>query len=243
MTASVGRTDIEIWLVDLDRLGPRLIDLERTTPRLDRDEAARAAALSDAGDSTRRLSAHVALRIVLERWCGPGIRGQPLPRDAHGKPWIGAGGIDFSLSHTQAIALIAVSGIGRIGCDIEAVREVKMAPWRVERLVAAAAGLTLETRPPDPIAAWTALEAFGKARGTGIGPALTDLDVSGRRLQLGEVRHHAQVVGSASGLVVGMLALPAGWEGYRAALAIDPPAGTGTGGWPVVRPFDQVVDT
>src|SRR5581483_9645150 len=81
-----GRESMELWLVDLEAAAPALEALEHDVPRLSADDRDRAGRLSDPREKRYRLAAYAALRVVLERVGGPGVRGQRFLRPAGGKP-------------------------------------------------------------------------------------------------------------------------------------------------------------
>lgn len=160
--------EIHVWSVPLDRVPPDGADTV-----LDLAERARAARIRHPVARWRYRGAHLALRNVLAGYlgvpadlprftrrcpepevCGDCGRGRPVLVDG---PWPDLG---FSLSHSGAAALVGVTGPpGLVGVDIERVRPVF--DWR---------------RVPDVGKAdrisgfriWTAIEAVGKAAGTGL---------------------------------------------------------------------------
>lgn len=176
---------VEIWLVDLARSGSALAAVETATPRLSADEHERAAALGKNGEDWRLY--RIALRIILERFAGPGLRQQPLRIGLLGKPGLPEGaGIEFNLAHTRRYALIAVSSAS-VGVDLEEEREVRFPQDRQEAMLAAARAIAAHSPAPrrdseqDILRAWTRLEAWSKARGSGIGALLQDLGIRGSR--------------------------------------------------------------
>jgi 4'-phosphopantetheinyl transferase len=224
---------IELWLVDLERSADALAAMERATPRLAADERRRALRLGDTAERRHRLAAYTALRILLERAAGRGQRGRPLQRSRAGKPRLAGQGPQFSLSHTGGLALIGVApGGGAIGVDLERARAIRVAPHRQSAICAAAAGLGPTPLPPASDAAflqaWTRLEAFAKAQGSGLASTLaalglritgghmpppTALEAAARRLALGcrlEVRDVA--LGRS---LYAAVALPAGLPAPR----------------------------
>ncbi|WP_405903349.1 hypothetical protein OG696_22725 [Streptomyces sp. NBC_00656] len=140
---------------------------------LDPGERARAARIRHPRAQWRYRRAHLALRTVLGGYLGvaPGLprftrrcpepevcggcgRGRPVLVDG---PWPDIG---FSLSHSGAAALVGVAGEpGAVGVDVERLRATF--DW----------GRVPAVGPQDRIAGfrtWTAVEAVGKAAGTGL---------------------------------------------------------------------------
>ncbi len=180
---------IELWLVDLEACADALDAMERATPRLSKDDRKRAEAIAEPRECRHRLAAYTALRVLLERMAGPQVRGISLTRAPGGKPGLDDGHAEFSLSHTQGLALIAVGSSGPLGIDLEPRRIVRMSPRAALEICAIATGLggRLAAAPGSNRAvlqAWTRLEAFAKARGLGVARTLTELGQRGRgRLQ------------------------------------------------------------
>jgi 4'-phosphopantetheinyl transferase len=172
--------ETELWLVDLDKAAAALAAVEVATPRLSDDILRRLEEMADDARSERRL-AHIALRILLERRLGSGIRGTPFKRSASGKLSLASSGASFSLAHTRGLALIAISDGGPLGVDIERARDVRMPDSRrapIEReavALAADAPLSGPGRDARFLNAWVRIEAAAKAQGEGVGPLLERL--------------------------------------------------------------------
>jgi len=69
----------------------------------------------------RRAAANDALRQILGVHLPRGA-GIELVRGEHGKPRLAGGGLEFNLSHSGEIAIVAVSTEHRVGVDVEQVR-------------------------------------------------------------------------------------------------------------------------
>lgn len=175
----MAMTDAELWLVDLERASAALEALESETARLSDVDNARFYAMTDTAARRHRRLAHIALRLLLERRCGPRIRGVPFVVSASGKPALASASASFSLAHTDSSALIAVCDSGPVGVDLEHTRKVKMPPARRSPIehaaVALAGGAPLaESSDRDArfLSAWVRIEAVAKATGSGVGPML-----------------------------------------------------------------------
>lgn len=208
---------VRAWLVDLTASGDGLLALEEEAARLSAEELARGRDLSARGDAARWLAAHIALRLVLERFAGAAVRQRPFEQTAQGKPFLPDCDLGFSLSHSSGHALIAIGPSGPLGADLECRRAIKMSPTRQDAIISAAADMSaqpLPARAPDKfLQAWVRLEALAKADGVGIGRVLSQAGAFGPR------RGQGAVGINPAGLVVRDLA--AG-EGLFAALAHDP---------------------
>lgn len=204
------RSDIEIWLVDLEKSAEALEMLEGGARRLAADEYDRINAINDPRERRHRLATYIALRIVLERIAGPGVRGLPYKRRPGGKPRLDLDGAEFSLSHVDGLALIGVSSALPLGVDLERMRPVKMAARRLVEISAIGAGLSDKPLPAlgterTFLQAWTRLEAFAKARGRGIAQTLAEVGVRGSAKRLfspAELEVRARRVAHDAGITV-----------------------------------------
>ena len=173
---SGGAEPVEVWLVDLARSASCLASEEAAHPRRSSDELDRVAAMGETGEDWRLT--RIALRIVLERFVGRQLRQKPFrlsPRGKPGLPW--DSGIEFSLSHSGQYALIAVART-TVGVDLEQARPVRFPPDRQQAMLDAAQALC-GSQPIEFLQGWVRLEAWAKARGSGVGALLHDLDIRG----------------------------------------------------------------
>jgi 4'-phosphopantetheinyl transferase len=125
-----------------------------------------------AGDERREARALLASTVA---WCAGVPEGSvTLNRSASGAPVPGGGaaGLHVSLSHTRGLVAVAVSRLGPVGVDVEAVRPLPalalsrrwFAPEDTEWLL---------ERPEERVGVeflllWTGKEAVGKLYGTGL---------------------------------------------------------------------------
>ena len=217
---------IEVTVVDLAACAATLEDLERREPRLSPAEQRRATAMVDPKRRTDWRAAHIALRLALERVAGHAMRSCPYEIDSFGRPSLPAPAPAFSLSHTTGLAVVAVAARGQVGVDVEARRQIVISPERRARLVAAGIAAGGGT-PADAVAAWTRLEALGKARGTGVGPVLTAIRLRGAPSRQVAAEAAAELVEQA-GLRIVDLPLPRSHAGALAA-SVD------LGGYDLIR--------
>ncbi|KWT71583.1 4'-phosphopantetheinyl transferase [Hyphomicrobium sulfonivorans] len=174
----------EIWFVDIAAAAPALQAFEARHLLLSAAEHERAAALRDDLVRNEWLAAHIALRAIVGRGCGPDVARQTFAVTERGKPFLAQSPYAFSLSHAPGVALIGLSAGGTIGVDIERHREVRIGDARRAGIEAAAAHLSEDVLPVDPtmrfLQAWVRIEALAKADGCGVGRMLTRLGVRGR---------------------------------------------------------------
>ena len=190
-----SRRSLEVLFVDLARAQYALDAAEAATPRLAGDERARFDDMTRRGNKEAVLwrTAHIALRIALERCAGAGVREVAYGIDPGGRPRLAnantnAGDLSpcphFNLSHAGGFALIAVSHAGPVGIDLEVERPISISSDRRQRIEAVATRLSPDQ--PLPVApdarflqAWVRLEAAAKAGGHGIGQILTEAGAVG----------------------------------------------------------------
>jgi 4'-phosphopantetheinyl transferase len=210
------------YIVDIATAAAALEAIEVHTPRLSDAEEAHAASIPDSDRRRAWRASHIALRIVLERWAGEGIRRQQFRHGPNGRPSLPQPPPHFSLSHTEGLALVACASAGEVGVDVERRRDIALSPERQAMIKAAAVGLTPSDErlngEDDILHAWTRLEALGKALGTGVGAVLAAArdDASGRKATGSDSSAVARLLRSADLRVVD-LALPPPYCGALAA--------------------------
>ena len=106
---------------------------------------------------------------------------------ANGKPRLsrelGSSDVEFNLSHSNELALLAVARGRELGVDVEHVREQFEFQEIAERFftakeVAAMRSLPAELQRRAFYKCWTSKEAFLKAKGTGLSGALDEVEIS-----------------------------------------------------------------
>jgi 4'-phosphopantetheinyl transferase len=122
------------------------------------------------------VAARSALRCVLARELGRPAAAIVLVETASGRPCLVDGAASFSVAHSGDLALLAVARSGRLGVDVEVVRDVPAALSLAREVLGGAVAERLERLPPAMrsrafLAAWTAHEARVKADGHGLGRA------------------------------------------------------------------------
>lgn len=178
---------LEVWLINLERSGSALDALETECPRLDAETVARLAKLANAKTHRARRRAHVALRQLLAHHAGSDTNQVPYLTSGTGRPSLGQGRVDFSLSHTEGRALIAVTDSGQVGVDIEPrERTVQLPQSRRAEILATGRELRRQPLQDDTISAaerddeafllsWVCIEAYAKALGIGVGRVLENI--------------------------------------------------------------------
>ncbi|HEX7048816.1 MAG TPA: 4'-phosphopantetheinyl transferase superfamily protein [Longimicrobiales bacterium] len=175
---------MHLWRIQLD---VATLDAPDLLPLLSPDERARADRLRIPARRDAFVTCRGLLRCVLSRYldvapdrlrfrCGPS--GKPVLEDATGPD-----ALEFNLSHSAGIALLAVTRERAIGVDVERIDprapvERLAARYFSPREAAAIRALPEPDRPGAFFARWTCKEAFVKARGDRLRPALGRVEVS-----------------------------------------------------------------
>jgi 4'-phosphopantetheinyl transferase len=153
-------------------------ELPRLAAYLSDAENARMARFRFPDDRRRYLVAHGVLREILAEYTGSGNPARLGFREGpHGKPILDPPGLKFNLSHSGELAMIAVSASREVGVDIERIRpdldvlaiaHRYFAPEEARRLTA----LSAAQQTAEFFKLWTCKEAYAKARGMALAPAL-----------------------------------------------------------------------
>jgi 4'-phosphopantetheinyl transferase len=176
--------DVHCWSV------PLICDessLEFLQTPLSSDERERADRYRFSIHRRRFIVRHAALRIILAAYRGVPACSINFQVDHYGKPELAASLTDdplyFNLSHSDELALIAVSRSGPLGVDIERIRplpdlEAIATQYFSPKEQAAILRLPAEQRLLAFYRCWTSKEAFIKALGMGLQFELNRFDVS-----------------------------------------------------------------
>jgi 4'-phosphopantetheinyl transferase len=214
----VGRVDI--WRVHLDL--PALEGADSNL--LSADELTRANRFHFEKDRIRFTMCRSALRSLLAGYLAIPASDVAFDYLASGKPQLATEqnprAVQFNVSHSASMALIAISSGYQLGIDVEKIRDDVNATSLAERFFSLRERAALRVLPNHLLAAgffacWTRKEAFLKATGTGLSFPLADFSVSAHpdRPQTGEINTEGGKQWFLSDIDVG--------EGYRAALATN----------------------
>lgn len=218
---------MQVTRVRLD--GPATGEVDALRRLLDPVELARADRFLRRKHGRRFVVARSALREVLGRELGVGPQEIAFEYGEHGKPELDParhrGDLQFNLSHSHELALVAVTRGARIGVDVEHRRRIERAMKIAERFFseaekAALGGLPEAAHHEAFLLCWTCKEAYIKAIGEGLSRPLRSFDVG--------------FIGSPALLKVeGHPAEPASWQmrhvdagpEYMATVAVEGPIG------------------
>lgn len=175
---------IQVWAVRLDDPS---VNLEHGPDLLSPDERERATRFKFEQHRRRYLVAHIALHEILSRYLLIDPESLSFDIGANGKPRLAQAlapsGIEFNLSHSNEMALLAVARGREVGVDIEHAREKFEFQEVAERFftakeVAAMGGLPATLQRQAFFKCWTSKEAFLKAKGTGLSGALDEVEIA-----------------------------------------------------------------
>lgn len=170
--------EVHVWSVDLDPFAPGLPDV------LSADERERADKLLRPIHRSRFINGRGALRLVLGRYVGADPATLRFASGSFGKPNLPEhAGFYFNVSHSEHVMLIAVTGVGEVGVDVEMRRAMPDQEDIVQRFfqadeIAEYKALPSSLRTEGFFNGWTRKEAILKARGDGLSTALDSFSVS-----------------------------------------------------------------
>ena len=174
---------IHVWRADL-RVSPACLrHLEAT---LSPDEVARAARFRFPKHRERFTVARGVLRDVLSRYLDVLPAQLAFSTNPHGKPALASldhAWLQFNLSHSGDLALVAVARDRPIGVDVERIAPPDKFPRLVEQFFSANENAAFRSLPEGKRAAaffagWTRKEAYIKALGVGASLPLDQFDVA-----------------------------------------------------------------
>jgi 4'-phosphopantetheinyl transferase len=152
---------------------------------LSTDEAVRAGRFHRPQDRELFVRGRAWLRGVLGNYLGVPPQDVRFVIGEHGKPALAAphAWLQFNLSHTGSLALLALTRVGAVGIDVEAIRAMSDMAAIARRQFAPSERLRWSQLPPDQqpsafYACWTRKEAFVKALGAGLSLPLDGFEVA-----------------------------------------------------------------
>jgi 4'-phosphopantetheinyl transferase len=175
---------VTVWRIGLDA-GEAVAD--RLRPHLSGDEVERLARMPRSEVGRRWLISRGALREVLAAELGISPAAVQLELGAHGRPRLDRAAhrtdMDFNLSHSGDLALLAIAREMRLGVDVERLRRGRD-PLRIASRyfssaeVAALRAVPAEDRAVAFLRYWTAREAIAKGLGLGLRTPGKDLELT-----------------------------------------------------------------
>jgi 4'-phosphopantetheinyl transferase len=175
---------VHLWIFRLDigdwrnRLAPRWLSA---------DEMVRAERVTLEQQQRRFVVCRTTLRAILGEYLERLPGELTFRRGPYGKPYVdqprASRYLHFNVSHSDELALVAVSRQREVGVDLERARPLDGIDDLVTRYFAPAERLVLDRVPPDARLStfyryWTLKEAYLKAWGVGLSRLLAEIDVT-----------------------------------------------------------------
>jgi 4'-phosphopantetheinyl transferase len=175
--------EVHTWCVSLDVPSETSAGLYAT---LTNDERNRSARFRFERDRQRFIVSHGVLRDLLGRYVGTEPAQIRFVSNAFGKPALSpefGSRLNFNLSHSAGLAIIAIAIDAEIGVDVERIRTGPGYAEIARHFFSAAEAAHLNGVSGDLHAqaffnCWTKKEAYVKARGEGLGMPLTKFQVA-----------------------------------------------------------------
>ena len=201
--------EVHVWVADLHPASGEMAGRLAATTHAERERASR---FRRQDDAERYLSAHGVLRTILGDYLARDPLALHFGTHENGKPFLDDGRLQFNLSHSGDLALIAVARTRHVGVDVEQVRPMHDLDALAARIctpgeLATITDLADAHRERAFFAMWTRKEAMAKATGEGIGAVVRDaraalIEAEGRwtLIELGDIPGYAAcVAGEGSG--------------------------------------------
>ena len=172
---------VHVWRIALNQEDDRLERFRRT---LEAGELERAGRFHFDKDRRHFIVARGFLRSVVARYLGSQPEALRFEYGAYGKPALGTEHtLRFNLSHSNEVALLAVSLDADIGVDVEHIRADFASEDIARRYFSRAEVEVFNALPPEERVAaffrcWTRKEAYIKAIGKGFSQSLSAFDVT-----------------------------------------------------------------
>ena len=172
---------VHVWRIALNQEDDRL---ERFRQTLEAGELERAGRFHFDKDRRHFIVARGFLRSVVARYLGSQPEALRFEYGAYGKPALGSEHtLRFNLSHSNEVALLAVSLDAEIGVDVEHIRADFASEDIARRYFSRAEVEVFNALPPEERVAaffrcWTRKEAYIKAIGKGFSQSLSAFDVT-----------------------------------------------------------------
>jgi 4'-phosphopantetheinyl transferase len=174
--------EVQVWCTSLDRPPDYVSQLAQT---LTGDERERASRFKFERHRRRFIVGRGVLRLLLGRYLGLEPGSVRFKYGRQGKPELAdsTAPLKFNLSHSEELALYAVTYNQEVGIDLEAIRPLDDLEGIAQRFFSAAENTALATLPPALkqigfFNCWTRKEAYIKAIGDGLMYPLDQFDVS-----------------------------------------------------------------
>jgi 4'-phosphopantetheinyl transferase len=183
-TSELSENLVHIWKARID---DSALDVDKLHMEiLSQDEKKRVSRLRSAKDKMRFIVSRSLLRKSLSHYLDASPSEVRFIYNKYGKPNIDPEyhqeNIRFNLSHSENLALYAITQNREIGIDVEYIRKVDKADKIVKRFFSKEEGEFYYSQPDRKknwafFTLWTRKEAYSKARGMGIGLPTKEFDL------------------------------------------------------------------
>jgi 4'-phosphopantetheinyl transferase len=218
---------IDIWSCNADRLKDQQ---DRFFALLDTHEQERALRFKFDVHRKQFIVFHGFMREVLARYLSMSPQAVCFKKGDKGKPYLHdklkpASGLQFNLSHTRNMALLAVTRDHEIGVDIEHIDRKTDWTGIAKRFFtkpeqSALFKLPESLRQQAFYKLWTRKEAYMKVMGTGLSLAPTEFTLTVPPLEPGLVEHHSRTIASLPNVCFSELPLVSLEQGFVATVAM-----------------------
>lgn len=171
---------IEVWCVKVAASDTLIHQLG---PLLSVEESSRAARFQFERHRNAFVVVRGVLRGLLARYIGVSPADVVFEYGLNGKPSLPGSKIEFNISHTEGIAVLAFTKDCALGIDVEHIRPVEQMMQIAARFFSPAEAHELETLPEEQrerafFLCWTRKEAYIKAIGDGLSMPLNEFQVT-----------------------------------------------------------------
>lgn len=178
---AIGTDDVHVWSAELDQSSALVRSLRKF---LTVHELGRVAHFHLDEHRRRFMVARGLLRVILGCYLNIGAETLRFSYGPYGKPALASDdSLNFSLSHSDGLALLAFARERRIGIDLEHIRTDIRYQQIAKRFFSVGENAELMSLRPDIrleafFACWTRKEAYLKATGEGLAHSLSRIVVS-----------------------------------------------------------------
>ena len=171
---------IEVWCIDTVAQESTIRRLEYV---LSAEERERAAQFRFERHRDAFIAARGALRVLLARYLGSSAVDVTFVYGPNGKPSLPDSRVEFNVSHTDGVAVLAFAQDCALGVDIECIRPIADMMHIARRFFCRGEAQELDALPEAQrerafFQCWTRKEAYIKATGNGLSTALSEFRVT-----------------------------------------------------------------
>ncbi|MEM1172392.1 MAG: 4'-phosphopantetheinyl transferase superfamily protein [Cyanobacteria bacterium P01_H01_bin.35] len=175
----LSEDNVHIWSTNLKL---SFSQIEELSEILSSDEIERANRFYFERDKNRFIIARGTLRKILSRYLNIEPNKLEFTYSDRGKPYLRNTSILFNLSHSQDLALYAITKVNLIGIDLEYIRPMNDAESLAKRFFSNQEYNLISQLPPQKqqetfFKLWTCKEAYLKATGDGLAGGLEKVEI------------------------------------------------------------------